>query len=675
VPDFIGLKGDTSDDIPGVPGIGDKTASDLLVRFGSLEGILANLPAVPGEKRRETLAAHAEVAEKSKQLATIERDLPLDVDVQGLVAEPPDRAGIKDFFRRFEFRNLLYRLDELEEALPAAPREMTGVTVEWSLGELADVEPFLSGVEEAAIAAENGHVAIAREDAVLLVPGAAEDLAGAIDGTRLDTHDYKAFGRELSAKGVSPAFDTQLAAYLIDPGRSEYLVRDLLEDHAIELVVEGEDETQTDVVRAAAGALRLRQPLAERLAQVEMDDLYARVELPLVEVLCAMELAGVQVDAYRLSELAAKLTEQVEELQARAHELAGTEFALGSPKQLGEVLFERLALPAGRKSKTGYSTDAKVLARIRDQHEIVAVVEEWRELSKLLGTYVLPFPELLDDKNRLHTTFSQTTASTGRLSAQKPNLQNIPIRTPVGREIRATFIAAEGCRLLSCDYSQVELRILAHLSGEELLRDAFARGDDIHAVTAAEVLGKPIETLTKEERNRAKAVNFGIVYGISSFGLSEQLGIERDEAQAYIDRYRGRMPRVTAFIESAIETARERGYSTTLFGRRRPVPELRAQNRQVRGLGERLAVNSVIQGSAADIIKVAMIRIHRRLREEGLQSRLVLQIHDELLVEVPDVETSTVRELVRQEMVEAYELDPALAVDAGIGDTWLEAKE
>jgi DNA polymerase I len=677
VPDFIGLKGDTSDDIPGVPGIGDKTASDLLVKFGSLEGILANLPAVPGEKRRETLAAHAEEAERSKQLATIERDLPLEVDVQGLVSEPPDRANIKEFFRRFEFRNLLRRLDELEEALPAAPREMTGVTIDWSEGTLADVGPFLDGVEEAAIAAQDGQVAIARADAVLVVPAPAEELAAAIDGRELelDAHDYKAFGRGLAALGVAPAFDTQLAAYLIDPGRADYAVRDLLEDHAIELVVEGEDEPKIDVVRAAAAALRLRPPLAERLASTEMDDLYARVELPLVEVLCAMELAGVQVDAYRLSELAAKLTEQVEELQARAHELAGEEFALGSPKQLGEVLFEKLALPAGRKSKTGYSTDAKVLARIRDQHEIVAVVEEWRELSKLLGTYVLPFPELLDEQNRLHTTFSQTTASTGRLSAQKPNLQNIPIRTPVGREIRSTFIAAEGCRLLSADYSQVELRVLAHLSGEELLRDAFARGDDIHAVTAAEVLGKPIETLSKEERNRAKAVNFGIIYGISSFGLSEQLGIERDEAQAYIDRYRGRMPRVAAFIESAIETARERGFSTTLLGRRRPVPELRAMNRQVRGLGERLAVNSVIQGSAADIIKLAMIRIHRRLRDEKLQSRLVLQIHDELLVEVPEVETSTVRELVREEMVAAYDLDPPLAVDAGIGDTWLEAKE
>ena len=336
--------------------------------------------------------------------------------------------------------------------------------------------------------------------------------------------------------------------------------------------------------------------------------LYERIELPLIPVLGAMEAPGIRVDTYRLAEIAAKLADQVEELEARCHELAGGPFTMGSPKQLGEVLFERLGLPADRKGKTGYSTDARVLAKLRDMHPIINVVEAWREQSKLLSTYLQPLPELIDEADgRLHTTFSQTTAATGRLSSIRPNLQNIPMRTPLGREIRSAFVAGDGFKLLSADYSQVELRILAHLSGEPALNDAFARGEDIHRVTAAQVLGKPAAELTREERNSAKAVNFGIIYGISAFGLSEQLGISREEAQSFIDIYLARFPEVNQFIEAMIERAKELGYVTTLFGRRRPIPELRAGNYQTRSLGERLAVNTVMQGSAADIIKVAMI--------------------------------------------------------------------
>ncbi len=670
IPDFIGLKGDTSDDIPGIPGVGDKTASDLLVRFGSLDGIYANLPAVPGEKRRQALEEHREAAFKSRELATIERDLPLDVDVTAVVASAPDRATLKDEFRRFEFRALLGRVDELEEAIPAAPRDLEGIRVPWREAEDGAVTAVLEEGAEVGVSAAGDRIALAREEGVVVTGPVPAEVLGRAD---LVAHDYKSLWPLLPETNAL-SFDTQLAAYLIDPGRQDYRLDDLLEESAVELEVEGDDETRA-LVRAAAGPLRIRTRLAERLEDTGMDDLYVRVELPLVSVLADMERTGVAIDGARMGEIAHKVSEQAAELEARAHELAGEPFALGSPKQLGEVLFERLGLPAGRKGKTGYSTDARVLSRIRDQHEIVAVVEEWRELTKLLTTYLVPLPGLIGPDGRLHTTFSQVTASTGRLSANNPNLQNIPVRTPLGREIRSTFVAAEGSRLLSVDYSQVELRILAHLSGEPVLREAFARGDDIHAVTAAEVLDKPIETLTRDERDRAKAVNFGIIYGISAFGLSEQLGIEREEAQAYIDRYRGRMPSVAAFIERSIEIARERGYATTLLGRRRPVPELRAQNWQVRSLGERLAVNSVMQGSAADIIKLAMVRIHRRLGEEGLASRLVLQIHDELLLEVPDVETSAARDLVVSEMVGAYDLDPPLAVDAGVGDDWLQAKK
>jgi DNA polymerase-1 len=388
-----------------------------------------------------------------------------------------------------------------------------------------------------------------------------------------------------------------------------------------------------------------------------------------------MESSGVKIDTYRMGEITARLSERVVELEERAHELAGEPFMIGSTQQVAKLLFETLGLTSGRKGKTGYSTDAKVLRAIRNDHELVPVIEEWRELSKLLNTYLGPLPTLIDETTgRLHTTINQTVASTGRLSTTSPNLQAIPIRTELGREIRSAFIAEEGHKLLSADYSQIELRILAHVSGEPKLREAFERGEDIHKATAAEVLGKDPATLTTGERSIAKMINFGIVYGISAFGLSENLEIPREQAQAYIDSYLARFPHVQDFIARTIEQATRDGYVTSLLGRRRPVPEIRASNRQTKSLGERLAVNFVMQGSNADIIKVAMIRIQNRLREEGRSARLVLQVHDELLLEVPDAEISALKELVRSEMVGAYDLDPPLAVDVGVGENWAEAK-
>jgi DNA polymerase-1 len=387
-----------------------------------------------------------------------------------------------------------------------------------------------------------------------------------------------------------------------------------------------------------------------------------------------MEDAGVRIDTYRMGEITARLQERVEELQARAYELAGEEFVLGSTQQVARVLFEQLGLTPGRKGKTGYSTDTRVLRTLRSAHEIVPAIEEWRELTKLINTYLGPLPTLIGEDGRLHTTFNQTVAATGRLSTSNPNLQAIPIRTQLGREIRSAFVADVEWKLLSADYSQVELRILAHVSGEPKLREAFAQGEDIHTATAAEVLGKDPATLTKDERNVAKMVNFGIIYGISAFGLSENLEIPREEAQAFIDAYLARFPHVQDFIARTVEQAERDGHVTTLLGRRRPVPEIRASNRATRSLGERLAVNSVMQGTAADVIKVAMISIHRRLRDEGRAARLVLQVHDELLLEVPEKEVSDVRDLVRDEMCGAYPLDPPLAVDIGTGDDWNEAK-
>jgi DNA polymerase-1 len=656
VPDFIGLKGDTSDNIPGVPGIGDKTAGQLIAQYGSVEEVIAHADDLSPARRRNILE-NAEQALVSKELATMRRDLDIDCDPSDLVLHPPDRSALKEIFRRFEFRALLGRVDELDEAVPSAPMKVTGVEVPWREGELDLRGRF-------GYAALDDRAAVATGDEVVVGPRPAR-----VDGPDLVVHDAKALG-------IDARDDTLLAAYLIEPGRASYELEDLAAEYGVELLpTPATDEETSTLVRAAEIPRRLVDPLLARLEERGATHLYRQVELPLTRVLADMERTGVKIDAYRMGEITARLAERVEELEAKAYELAGEEFMLGSTQQVARILFEKLELTAGRKGKTGYSTDARVLRAIRGEHELVPVIEEWRELSKLLNTYLGPLPTLIDEETgRLHTTINQHVASTGRLSTTSPNLQSIPIRTELGREIRSAFVADDGYRLMSADYSQIELRILAHVSGEPKLREAFERGEDIHAATASEMLGVDPRELKSRERSIAKMINFGIVYGISAFGLSENLEIPRDEAQAYIDAYLARFPHVQDFIARTIEQARRDGYVTSLMGRRRPVPEIRASNRQTRSLGERYAVNFVMQGSNADIIKVAMVRIARRLREEGRGARLVLQVHDELLLEVPEPETSAVRDLVRAEMVGAYALDPPLAVDVGVGDNWAEAK-
>jgi DNA polymerase-1 len=662
VPDFIGLKGDTSDNIPGVPGIGDKTAAELVARFGSLEAVIDHAGELSPARSR-AITGHADQARVSKELATMRRDLDLGVDPAELVLSPPDRSQLKEIFRRFEFRGLLSRLDTLDQALPAAAAtpEISGVGVAWREAAIPPPLPDRVG-----LAADAERMAIATSDEVMIFPKALDDLRAA----QIVVHDAKSLG-------VDAADDTLLMAYLIEPARSTYALSDLGPEYGIELEVDPPtDEETAALVVAAELPLQIAPLLQARLDERGLSTLYREIELPLTRVLADMERAGVKIDTYRMGEITARLAERVAELEALAYEAAGEEFMLGSTQQVARVLFEKLELTAGRKGKTGYSTDAKVLRSIRAEHPIVPLIEEWRELSKLLNTYLGPLPALIDEgTGRLHTTINQTVASTGRLSTTSPNLQSIPIRTDLGREIRSAFVAEEGSKLLSADYSQIELRILAHLSGEPKLKEAFARGEDIHRATAAEVLGKEPATLTTGERAIAKMINFGIVYGISAYGLAENLEIPREQAQAYIDAYLARFPYVQDFLARTIEEAARDGYATTLLGRRRPVPELRVSNRQVRQAGERIAVNFPMQGSNADIIKVAMIRIHRRLRDEGRAARLVLQVHDELLLEVPGGEVKPVRELVRAEMVGAYDLDPPLAVEVGVGDNWAEAKK
>ena len=481
-------------------------------------------------------------------------------------------------------------------------------------------------------------------------------------------HDWKTTAaREGPSEALRLAHDTEVAAYLIDPARRGYPLDELGEEQGLGAEVDGADGVAERAVVIRALAERQR----ERLEEDGLTRLFHEVELPLVDVLVEMERAGVRLDTERLGEISERLGAKVDELERRVWKLAGEEFTIGSPQQLGQILFEKLGLSKKRRGKTGFSTDARVLQAIRSEHEIVPAVEEWRELSKLKSTYLDAFPELIEADGRLHTTFNQTATTTGRLSSTDPNLQNIPIRTEQGREIRACFTADPGCSLISADYSQVELRLLAHIAGENVLKDIFRRGEDVHTATAEQILGGAPDPGT---RSKAKMVNYGIVYGLSAFGLADRLQIPQEEAQEFIDRYLERFPAVKRFIDETIERATDEGYVSTLFGRIRRIPELRSRQRQTRLLGERLAVNMVIQGTAADIIKVAMVRCRDALRGAGLSTRLVLQIHDELLFEAPAEEVELASGIVEREMAEAFELDPPLGVDLGVGENWLEAK-
>ena len=488
-------------------------------------------------------------------------------------------------------------------------------------------------------------------------------------------HDWKSvIAREPRFDGPALEHDTMVAAYLIDPAGRGYDLDELAAREGIGARVEGA-EGAGGLPERAVVTRALAELQAVTLEELGLTRLFAEVELPLVDVLVDMENVGLKLDLEALGTIDARVQERIAQLEREIHEMAGGEFTIGSPQQLAEILFARLGLSRKRRGKTGFSTDARVLQAIRAEHPIVPAVERWRELAKLKSTYMDALPELVDlGTGRLHTTFNQTATTTGRLSSTNPNLQNIPIRTELGREIRACFVAEPGNVLISADYSQVELRVLAHIAGEQVLKDIFARGEDVHAATAGEIFGIPADQVDPGTRSRAKMVNFGIVYGLSAFGLADRLQIPQEEAAEFIERYLGRFPKVRDFIAQTIERATNEGYVTTLFGRIRRIPELRARQRQTRLLGERLAVNTVIQGTAADIIKVAMVRSHRALQAAGLDTRLVLQIHDELLFEAPEAEVERASAVVAREMAGAYDLDPPLGVDVGVGPNWLAAK-
>jgi DNA polymerase-1 len=688
IPDYIALKGDTSDNIPGVPGIGEKTAARLLQQFGSVDELYRRLDEVKSAKQRTALAEHEDAARLSLKLATMVLDVPLEHDLVELVTGSGYELPVESVdavFARFEFRNLRRRLHEIDaaaatpEAAPAVDGSLVRLIAE------PDVGPAAALLEkaEAALAfeprgdADGLAVAVHAGGDVCIVAPADALRAGSLWllAAHVVVHDAKAQPGFVRAP-AGPGFDTAVAAYLLAPERPE-------KERTLFALAGADDGARLVEGPAAEAAAATRATLTWRVAEAQrprlielgLERLFREIELPLVRVLAQMEAAGVKMDPYRLGEITARVRDRIDEVTDAVYRLAGGPFTIGSPQQLAEVLFTRLGLPATKKGKTGYSTDARVLRSLRDQHPVVPLIEEWRELTKLLNTYLEPLPTRLDPTTgRLHTSFNQLVAATGRLSSSNPNLQNIPVRTELGAEIRACFVAEEGHKLLVADYSQIELRLMASLSGEPALLEAYHRGEDVHRVTAAAVAGIPVEEVTKQQRERAKATNFGIMYGLSAYGLSEQVGISVDEARAFIDAYFAKYPRVKEFRERVIAQATQDGYVTTLFGRRRAVPELRSSNYRTRSLGERLAVNTILQGTAADIIKVAMVTASRELERRGLASRLVLQVHDELVLECPDDELEACRPLLHDAMCGALELDPPLEVEMGAGDDWVAAK-
>ena len=679
VADLLALKGDAIDNIPGAPGIGDKGAQQLIERFGSVEGAIEHAAEVERKVYRESLQNHAEQIRLSKRLATISTDVPVPFELDVFRTLDPDEAMLKAIYKDMEFHSLLkelgpgedtrtreYRVianeDELKAWMAAVP---DGTPVAVAISKSAEGEFAMDTVglafragEARAVSAENlAHLKPYLECAAM--PKIACDVKGAL----LDL-------ARLGIKGRGFDHDIMLYAFLLDADPGGVSLAEQA-SRRLDLKLSASPEQHADIV------LELYNMLSPAIDERGLRKLYAEIELPLAGVLTRMERSGVRIDRSELQRLSTMMETEIARLTADIHRLAGRPFNISSPQQLADILFDELKLPAPVKYGKGKtrSTAADILEALAAEHEIVRQVLEYRQLTKLKGTYVDALPAQIDARTgRLHTSFNQAGAATGRLSSSNPNLQNIPMRTALGREIRAAFIPREGWKLLVADYSQIELRLLAHLSGDPLLVEAFRNGEDIHTRTASEVLGVPPMLITPDARRDAKAVNFGIVYGISGFGLAQQLGIPRAEAEKYIKNYFARYAGVRAFIDRTIAEVRQTGVTRTLFGRERPIPDINSRNTNSRGFAERTAVNSPLQGTAADLIKLAMVRIDHLLTEGGYRSAMLLQVHDELVFECPPEELGAVSALVKREMEGACELKVPLLVDVGVGDNWRDAK-
>ena len=703
--DLKALMGDTADNIPGVSKVGEKTATDLMVQFGSLDGIYEHIDEVTKKSVKESLIQNKDLAYLSRELATIKLDSPLTYTLEEARVGNFFNEASYILFKKLEFKNLLNKFEKgvsneeisasfhLVENLAEVEALFTRILSD------KDRQIGLKVVKEAGRHGELLGVALHLQEEgsflVLKQGFLTEDylkekiaLLGA--QCRIATADIKSEYAYLHAQDTDRFFDVILAAYLLNPLKNDYTVEDIANEYLnLMLPEKGQafgrlsfkdalNEKPEDFLKyccfeayvCAQAAVCLQQKLEE----TQMDRLMREIEMPLTLVLFSMEEEGIRVNPEALKDYGEALSGKITELEQEIYSEAGCEFNINSPKQLGEILFEKMGLPGGKKTKTGYSTAADVLEKLSGEYPVVKHILEYRGLTKLKSTYADGLAAYIEDENRIHSTFNQTITATGRISSTEPNLQNIPIRMELGRQIRKVFIPKDGYCFMDADYSQIELRVLASMSGDERLIEAYRSHADIHRTTASQVFHIPFEEVTDLQRRNAKAVNFGIVYGISSFGLSEDLSISRKEAAAYIEQYFETYPQVKQFIDSLVKEAKKNGYAVTLYGRRRPVPELFSSNFMQRSFGERVAMNSPIQGTAADIIKIAMIRVFERLKKEGLKSKLILQVHDELLIETALEEEEQVRMILEEEMVHASSLAVELEIDLHVGINWYEAK-
>lgn len=698
--DMKGLMGDTSDNIPGVPGIGEKTAAKLLAEYGDLDGVYAAVDSMKASKMKQNLIENKDLAYLSKTLATIKLDCPIPFEFSEATYNDPFNAEaytlfedleLKSFYKRFSvekkeeltFETVL--IDEIDgyNALLAKLQKAKEVSFAWitqdgeALGVAVcmDLEHvylirFMMFITEAMVA--DNLLALSRDYQVQLACMHVKKLL-----SFLNFHEEDA------------VFDAGLAAYLLQPNQSEYEYdtlakvyldvtlpsdKEMLGKEKLGYFSFEDEKVQKWMAYQAIVPYKIKSVLREKLKETGMESLYDEMELPCLYALYEMEKNGIRVDGEALHQYGKKLRTRIEELTAEIHAMAGEEFNINSPKKLGEILFEKLGLKNGKKTKTGYSTSAEVLEKLTNAHPIIPRILEYRQLTKLNSTYAEGLAGYIRADGRIHGKFHQTVTVTGRISSADPNLQNIPTRMPLGREIRKVFIPEEGSVFVDADYSQIELRVLAHMSGDAALIAAYQADEDIHAITASQVFDVPLDQVDSTLRRKAKAVNFGIVYGISSFGLGQDLDISRKEAEGYIEKYFATYGKVKEFLDRTVEDAKKNGYTVTMFGRRRPIPELASSNFMTRSFGERAAMNAPVQGTAADIIKIAMVRVNRRLKEEHLQSKLVLQIHDELIIETKKEEVEIVQKLLVEEMMHAADLAVPLLVDANVGDSWYDAK-
>ena len=698
--DMKGLMGDTSDNIPGVPGIGEKTAAKLLAEYGDLDGVYAAVDSMKASRMKQNLIENKDLAYLSKTLATIKLDCPIPFEFSEATYHDPFNAEaytlfedleLKSFYKRFSvekkeeltfetvliddidgYNALLAKLQKAKEvsfAWITQDGEALGVAVCMDLEHVYLIR-FMMFITEAMVA--DNLLALSRDYQVQLACMHVKKLL-----SFLDFHEEDA------------VFDAGLAAYLLQPNQSEYEY-DTLAKVYLDVTLPSEKEmlgkeklgyfsfederVQKWMAYQAIVPYKIKSVLREKLKETGMESLYDEMELPCLYALYEMEKNGIRVDGEALHQYGKKLRTRIEELTAEIHAMAGEEFNINSPKKLGEILFEKLGLKNVKKTKTGYSTSAEVLEKLKNAHPIIPKILEYRQLTKLNSTYAEGLAGYIRADGRIHGKFHQTVTVTGRISSADPNLQNIPTRMPLGREIRKVFIPEEGSVFVDADYSQIELRVLAHMSGDAALIAAYQADEDIHAITASQVFDVPLDQVDSTLRRKAKAVNFGIVYGISSFGLGQDLDISRKEAEGYIEKYFATYGKVKEFLDRTVEDAKKNGYTVTMFGRRRPIPELASSNFMTRSFGERAAMNAPVQGTAADIIKIAMVRVNRRLKEEHLQSKLVLQIHDELIIETKKEEVEIVQKILVQEMMHAADLAVPLLVDANVGDSWYDAK-